>query len=127
MAELQKLANDPRLGALIKVDMTINCCDDDRLSPVRTTHVVAIVQEAFNNVVRHAHARHIWAVADRRNGQLEIKVADDGVGMPDQVVAGFGVRNMRDRARILGGSLRYAARSPRGTEVILSIPWEDPQ
>jgi signal transduction histidine kinase len=40
-------------------------------------------------------------------------------------VPGFGLRNMRDRARLLGGSLHLEARSPHGTQLVLTVPWEE--
>jgi signal transduction histidine kinase len=122
---LRKLAEDPHLQTLIKVRMTVNCAGDNLQPPVRTTHVLAIVNEALSNVVRHARARQVWLLAERRNGQLAVTVADDGSGMPDQYIAGFGLRNMRDRARLLGGTLRLEPRSPRGTQVVLTVPWEE--
>lgn len=124
---LRKLAEDRHLQTLIKVKMTVNCAEDNLQPPVRTTHVLAIVNEALSNVVRHARARQVWLVAERRNGQLAVTVADDGNGMPDQYIAGFGLRNMRDRARLLGGTLRLEPRSPRGTQMVLTVPWEEPR
>lgn len=122
---LRKLAEDPHLQSLISVEMTINCDEKQVFSPARATHVLAIVNEAFSNVVRHAQARHLWAVAERRNVQLEVTVADDGIGVSNKDVAGFGLRNMRDRARLLGGTLCLEPRSPRGTQVVLTVPWDD--
>ena len=52
-------------------------------------------------------------------------VTDDGIGVPDEYRAGFGLRNMRDRARLLGGTLRIEPRSGQGTQVVLNIPWDD--
>ncbi len=124
---LRKMANDPHLQSLIKVEMTIDCDDDDLFSPGRATHVLAIVNEALSNIVRHAHARHVSVVAKRRDGQLKVTVTDDGVGLSDEHMTGFGLRNMRDRARLLGGTLRIERRSPQGTQVVLSVPWEDPR
>jgi len=122
---LRQLAEDPHLQTLIKVNMTVNCDEDDLLPPARTAHVLAIVNEALSNVVRHAQARRVWLVAERHNGQLAVMVADDGQGIPERYVAGFGLRNMRDRARLLGGTLRFEPRAPRGTQVLLTVPWEE--
>ena len=66
-------------------------------------------------------------MAERHNGQLAVTVIDDGRGIPDKYVAGFGLRNMRDRARLLGGTLSVEPRLPRGTQVRLTVPWEDPR
>ena len=124
---LRKLAEDPYLQTLIKVNMTVNCAEDHLQPPARTMHVLAIANEALSNVARHAQARQAWVVAERRNGQLALTVADDGSGISDEYIAGFGLRNMRDRARLLGGTLHLEPRSPRGTQVVLTVPWEDPR
>ena len=122
---LRKLAEDPDLQTLIKVKLSINCDENHLQPPARTMHVLAIVNEALSNVARHARARQAWVVAERRNGQLVLSVADDGNGISDEYIAGFGLRNMRDRARLLGGTLRLELRAPRGTQVVLTVPWED--
>jgi signal transduction histidine kinase len=124
---LRRLTEDPHLQSLIDVEVIIACDDNRSFSPARTTHVLAIANEALSNVVRHAHARHVWLTAQRHNGQLEVTVADDGVGLADEEKAGFGLRNMRDRARLLGGTLHIQPRSPRGTQVVLHVPWDDPR
>ncbi|MCG3208799.1 MAG: hypothetical protein FOGNACKC_02411 [Anaerolineae bacterium] len=124
---LRSLAEDPRLQSLIKVNVTIDCDDDDLFSQTRTTHILAIVNEAISNVLRHAQARNIWAVAERCNDQLKVTIADDGIGLPETYAPGFGLRNMRDRARILGGTLHLEPRPPQGFQVVLLVPWEDPR
>ena len=124
--ELRKLAEDPYLQSLAEVTVTVLLNDSESLSPARSAHVVAIMNEALSNIARHAQARHVWINAKRDNGQLNLAVADDGVGFaPGEDQIGFGLRNMRDRARILGGSLLVEPQEPRGTVVRLTVPWED--
>jgi len=124
---LRNLVQDQHLQSLVKIEMSVHCDEDKTFPPARATHVLAIVNEALSNVVRHAQARHVWTVLERHNGQLRVMVTDDGVGFTDDHVAGFGLRNMRDRARLLGGSLRLESRSPQGTQVMLTVPWEEPR
>jgi signal transduction histidine kinase len=124
---LHKLVADPHLQSLIEVKMTIDCDEDDPFPLARATHVLAIVKETLSNVIRHAHARQVWLTAERRQGRLEVTVADDGQGFSDKYVAGFGLRNMRDRARLLAGTLHLEPRLPHGTQVVLTIPWDDPR
>ena len=124
---LRRLTKDPHLRSLIEVKVDIACDENRPFSPVRATHVLAIVNEALSNVVRHAHARRVSLVAEHRDGQLEVTITDDGVGISEDSVAGFGLRNMRDRARLLGGTLRVEPRPPRGTQVVLTVPWDDPR
>lgn len=61
-----------------------------------------IVQEASNNIVRHAQARHA-TIDVQVNGALDITVSDDGRGLPEQVQYGVGLNSMRERAEELGG------------------------
>jgi len=124
---LCQLAEDPHLRSLIDVEVNIACDESNTFSPARTTHVLAIANEALSNVVRHAHARRVWITAERRNGQLEVTVTDDGIGFSSEDTAGFGLRNMRDRSRLMGGTLHVERRSPQGTQVILTVPWDDPR
>jgi signal transduction histidine kinase len=123
-AELRQLADDSYVRWLIQVDVRVLPSDDALSLPVGASHVRAIVNEALSNVARHARAHQAWIVAERHNGELRITVADDGDGVPSQSTAGFGSRNMRDRARILGGTLRIERRVPHGTQVVLTIPWD---
>jgi signal transduction histidine kinase len=124
---LHQLAEDPHLRSLIDVEVSIACDESNPFSPARATHVLAIANEALSNVVRHAQARRVWITAERRNGQLEMTVADDGVGLSSEGTAGFGLRNMRDRARLLGGTLRIEGNPKQGAHVVLSVPWDDPR
>jgi signal transduction histidine kinase len=123
-AELRQLADDSYVRWLIQVDVRVSPSDDALPFPVGASHVRAIVNEALSNIARHARARQAWIVAERHNGELRITVADDGDGVPPQRAAGFGLRNMRDRARLLGGTLSIDRRVPRGTQVVLTIPWD---
>ena len=124
--DLRKLAADPYLQALTEVSMNVHFEEGESFPPARSAHVLAIANEALSNVARHSQARHAWIVAERTNGQLTLSVADDGVGFSAQTVeAGFGLRNMRDRARLLGGALSIEQRTPRGTLVTVKVPWED--
>lgn len=122
---LNELAEDPRLRTLVEVEASTSGLAGALLSPSRTTHVLAIVNEALSNVTRHARARHAWIEASRQNGQLRVTISDDGVGITGVQGGGFGLRNMRDRARLLGGQLDIEPRVPRGTRVVLTTPWEE--
>lgn len=80
-----------------------------------------IEQEAVNNVVRHADATAVEVrlrVGWRRGEPwLLVAVEDDDVGISPAYRPGNGLRNMRDRALMLGGDLRIGARRPCVTRV----------
>jgi signal transduction histidine kinase len=80
-----------------------------------------IVQEALNNVIRHAQARHcIISVAT--NGALQIHVQDDGVGLPAQTRSGVGLQSMHERATEVGGVCKVENGEQGGVTVRLSLP-----
>ena len=124
-AALRRLAEDPRYRSLVEVTLQLDLPEAESLSPVRSDHVLAIVGEALSNVVRHARARRVQIAARRADGRLRLTIQDDGVGLPGEAGAGYGLRNMRDRARLLGGQLDVTGASGKGTAVQLDIPWSD--
>jgi signal transduction histidine kinase len=88
-------------------------------------HVQAILREALSNVARHARARQVFIAARREDGRLRLTVQDDGAGLRPGAAAGYGLRNMRDRARLLGGRLEVSGTAGKGTTVSLDIPWQE--
>ena len=125
LAALQGVAADPRVSSLVNVSLDLNLPSADSFSPIRAAHVIAIVNESLSNVVRHAHARRVVISAHRVDDWLQILIRDDGVGLAREPNAGYGLRNMRDRARLLGGEININDASGRGTIVTLMIPWKD--
>lgn len=124
---LRQLTEEPHLQSLLEVEVNIACDESTPFSPARATHVLAIANEALSNIIRHAHARQVWLTAAPRNGHLELTIADDGIGFSGEVMPGFGLRNMHDRSRLLGGTLHIGRRAPHGTQVVLTVPWNDPR
>jgi signal transduction histidine kinase len=88
-------------------------------------HLLAIINEAFANIVRHAKARNVLLRAHELGEKLQIMIKDDGIGFSPNEGSGYGLRNMRDRARLLNGELYFSEPSSKGTMVTLEIPWED--
>jgi signal transduction histidine kinase len=84
--------------------------------------LLRIIQEAVNNALKHAQAKHIQisVTFDPEASQLRITVSDNGTGYPDKPVLGRGVYNMQQRARTVGATLLIAPSHP-GTCVSLSL------
>lgn len=122
---LERFAADPRYRSLVDISLDLDLPESDSLSAVRADHVLAIVNESLANIARHAHARRAQISARRAGNWLTITIQDDGVGLPRETGAGYGLRNMRDRARLLGGEIELAGAGGKGTTVTLSIPWTD--
>jgi signal transduction histidine kinase len=122
---LRSLAEDPRFQSLIKVRLVLNLPENETLSPARSDHVLAIVNEALSNVIRHARADQVTITAWHEGSHLMMRIEDDGIGLSREIEAGFGLRNIHDRARLLGGSVEVRSANGKGTLVMLEIPWRD--
>ena len=82
-----------------------------------------VVQEALTNVVRHAQAcscRIRFSLPE--NGDLQVEITDDGVGLPTEPRAGVGLFSMRERAEEVGGSCVIEPAPGRGTRVLVRLP-----
>jgi signal transduction histidine kinase len=84
--------------------------------------LLAVVQEALSNVVRHANATQVRVVVAAADGRLTVAVHDNGVGCPAGVKSRGGLRNLRRRARDHGGTFEIRAADPTGTVVEWSVP-----
>lgn len=123
---LRQQAGDPRLTALMDVSLELELPDGPQMNPAQVTHVLAIVGEALSNAARHGEAQNARVRAAQENGNLLLRIEDDGSGFTHPVDDhGYGLRNMRDRARLLGGTLNIDSEPGRGTRVTLLAPWEE--
>ncbi len=86
-------------------------------------HVYRILQEALNNVLRHARASEVWVRAEYAPTHVALVVEDHGVGMPEEVPRrGIGLISMRERAGLLGGVLDFSRPAGGGVRVSLQVP-----
>ncbi|WP_280354308.1 sensor histidine kinase [Nocardia otitidiscaviarum] len=83
-----------------------------------------LVQEALTNVVRHARATEAMITAELSDGLLRITVGDNGRATVPGAVHGSGLDGMRERVRLLGGSLTAGPRAEGGFLVDARIPVE---
>jgi len=86
-------------------------------------HLVPVVTEAVSNAAKHGGAHQV-RVAVTVGDDVEIVVADDGVGVSGEVVGGHGIVNLRERAAGLGGSMSLSRCEHGGTELRWSVPAE---
>lgn len=122
---LNEVATDPNYTTMVNIKLETGLSPNSSLSPLRSGHVLAIVNEAMANILRHARARQVCVRAEGMYGMLSITIKDDGAGFAPGSFSGHGLQNMRDRARLLNGTLEIDAKPGKGTEIRLEIPWED--
>ncbi|MBE7211407.1 MAG: sensor histidine kinase [Gluconacetobacter diazotrophicus] len=93
---------------------------------IRAVHLFRIAQEAVGNATRHARARNVIIALEASDGDLALRVSDDGTGFDPAAVhaharGGMGLNTMRYRARTLGGTLEIEPNFPTGTVVTCTV------
>jgi signal transduction histidine kinase len=99
------------------------------LDPQKQIIIFRIVQEALNNIIKHARARSITISLDYDARETMLRIADDGAGFdlpavhdPDRTDKGTGMGNLFHRARLIDGRLTVESRPGQGTLIQLSLP-----
>ncbi|HEV2813991.1 MAG TPA: histidine kinase [Solirubrobacteraceae bacterium] len=95
------------------------------LSPEQELVIYRVAQEALTNVARHAQATSTELCLARANGEVTLRVRDDGRGLsPSDASSSTGIRGMRERAMLIGAELSIGPADAGGTEVVLRVPVE---
>ncbi len=100
-----------------------------RLPPLAEIALYRSVQEALNNVTKHAKAKCVTIRLrperqDKMNA-IVCSVKDDGVGLKPDAARGLGLLGIKERIHALGGSFDINSRAGLGTELLFSIPCPD--
>ena len=93
--------------------------------PNTSDHLLRVLNEALTNVTRHAQAGQVWVRLEAKNNHLELEIRDDGQGFEPGIVTGAGhsgLLGMRERARLVGGTLEIESGTGRGTRIRLVVP-----
>lgn len=122
-AAAHRVVADGIEGTDLTLDIAVKA-HEQRL-PARTQeHVLATLQEAVSNIVRHASASALSVLIDATDGMCRLCVTDNGTGIPDAAASrpGFGLTNMMNRAQVLGGSCEIKPSNDGGTVVDWKVP-----
>lgn len=131
VAALERSVKGYEAATGLRIDFYAQGLDGKRLSPHLETALYRIVQEALTNVVKHAQARNVSVLLERRGRAVVAVVEDDGRGF-DVAAArrsrgddkGLGLIGIEERASLLGGTLTVESRPGMGTTVVVEIPLE---
>ena len=119
---LRELADDIQKRSQIRVGVEI---DVEVAAVVSSSshQIVQLTREALSNVARHAQATKSTVRLARTGKMAVLTIVDDGIGFNTRSdSAGNGLRNMRERATSMGGSLRITSKSAKGTSLRFSFP-----
>jgi signal transduction histidine kinase len=98
------------------------------LDPRLELNLFHIGSELLSNAARHAHASTIWLRFQREPAQVMLDVRDDGQGFDATPLSDFaatkhlGLRYLRERVTLLGGTFSLDSRPGSGTRVTVIVP-----
>jgi len=103
---------------------------EEKLAAAREIVVYRIVQESLNNIMKHARGTEVEIRLAYTDEQLVISIADNGKGFEASMLEtndvhqiGAGIRNMKNRAILIGGMLEVKSVPLKGTQVAVTIPF----
>ncbi len=117
------------LQTLIDTEFRVEGARRDGLTPGASHQILAIVREALTNVSKHARATRVEVTLTYRSDAIELEIRDNGVGLSQTEGAAWGVgehlgmRNMRERAQLMGARLQVESAEPCGTVARLGVPY----
>ena len=96
-----------------------------------TSHLYAIIREAFTNIRKHAHATHVTLFFFQHEGHVHLSIGDDGVGMAPYSAStsnephGYrqGLLGLYERTQLLQGHLSIESEPEKGTRIDIDIPY----
>ncbi|HEX3100910.1 MAG TPA: PAS domain S-box protein, partial [Pyrinomonadaceae bacterium] len=102
---------------------------DVKLDADLENNLYRITQEALNNAAKHAKARQINVLLEKRGDELILIIEDDGVGFDPSIMKkerpgekGFGLFGMRERAALVFGTLEIESSKNKGTSLFIRVP-----
>lgn len=121
---IERLLRDFRINTLLETDFKVHNRAQHTLNLERRRHLFQIVREALSNTARHARAQKVEVHLFYNEDSLELIIRDDGVGMQTlELNKGHGLRNIRERARLLDGALHIESAPNEGVQLRLTVPY----
>lgn len=95
-----------------------------RLSSTYEVTIFRIVQEALNNIFKHARARSGKVRLEYGADNIYLLISDDGIGFDPYEIRGekYGLASMKERCALLGGSINIESKPKRGTIIKVILP-----
>jgi len=105
---------------------------EGKLPPQIETAFYRIVQEALNNISKHAEATHVEISFEQRDSMIYASIIDNGKGFnlervlhPESPERGFGIIGMQERISLLGGKIDIQSRPGFGTQIHIEVPYKE--
>jgi PAS domain S-box-containing protein len=123
---LEKFAKEWSTYSGVAAEVTASTSAERRFDAAVETALYRIVQEALNNVHKHADAKQAGVSLRTRRGKLVLVIDDDGKGFdpedPSVRSRGMGLVGMSERVQMIGGTLDIESAPGRGTTLYVKAP-----
>jgi signal transduction histidine kinase len=103
-----------------------------RLEKQKELILFRIIQETFNNIIKHAEATELTVNIDYKSTEIELQITDNGKGVDltplneaNKNSFGLGIRNMHSRAKLIGAEFNMTSTLSKGTCVRIVLPIEN--
>jgi signal transduction histidine kinase len=123
MAAVNELINKINDTEKIRIEYDTNL--EERFSETIEIAIYRIVQEALNNMLRHAEAKIITVKIQKSGNELQISIADDGKSFDVSEIQnsdGLGWRNIYSRVELINGTISVQSEKGKGTSIFITIP-----
>ena len=122
IAELQERCS-------LHIDFQVLGNTNERLSGTLEIALFRIIQEALNNVIKHAQAKTVEVYLEQAQTQVNLRIKDDGCGFDLEKVLNnsnsdsYGLIGIRERVELLEGSFKILTAPGKGTNLLVKIPF----
>lgn len=124
---IHDLVENLNLTRKLRIDVCIDETIEERLNRKQKLTVFRIIQEALNNVIRHAAASRAVIRIRQKEEQVLLAVEDDGVGFAGTAVKkGAGLKNITNRVYLINGNFSLESRPGGGCSVNINFPVQEP-
>lgn len=113
----------PSILGAIACEFTVDETPEQQLDFDFRRQVLFAFKESLGNAAKHANAEHVYCHIGGGAKRFTFEVRDDGEGfLVEEAGGGHGLKNLRNRAEALGGSVTVSSRPGEGTRVIFDVP-----
>jgi len=127
---VREWSNQHGIEAEFQAKMLGMTADNHRLPQTTETNLYRIVQEALNNVLKHANAKRVSVLLHQRSDSISLVVEDDGRGIDGATdfatsmkKSGLGLTGMQERTALMKGELEIESRPGEGTTILATVPY----
>lgn len=129
---LDQLGLEPTIQALIAtvkknkrgIDIHFVTQDLGRFDPAIEINLYRITQEAFHNIVKYAKATRVEITLKKDDTHIYMTIRDNGIGFEKDKIQreGLGLKHMKERVDVLGGTFTISSKIGQGTSINIVIP-----